>query len=269
MPSAKKAEKKDKKPKKEKPVSDDESDDDDAVEEEEEVEPEHVRRKRQRGRAAFLTLLRRVIAFIPLGIVLSRQPFMVKPRMSGVNAAKMRPLELAIVGAVQFAAGSPTFVRNPQLHVYLNATGRVLLTPFEYLTAQQSKRAMPAEKTWQGAYKKTAKGWGRLVDRDASVREMATAPQPNLPLIGSVLLVIGTMLCPLFGGVTEYLIVIGWCARARVPPTPLPACPRARPHRCSPSHAPHTRRTRATHAPHTAAHVHALLPVPHAQCAPV
>lgn len=190
-------------------MSDDESDDDDAVEEEEEVEPEHVRRKRQRGRAAFLTLLRRVIAFIPLGIVLSRQPFMVKPRMSGVNAAKMRPLELAIVGAVQFAAGSPTFVRNPQLHVYLNATGRVLLTPFEYLTAQQSKRAMPAEKTWQGAYKKTAKGWGRLVDRDASVREMATAPQPNLPLIGSVLLVIGTMLCPLFGGVTEYLIVIG------------------------------------------------------------
>lgn len=168
-----------------------------------------MRRKRQRGRAAFLTLLRRVIAFIPLGIVLSRQPFMVKPRMSGVNAAKMRPLELAIVGAVQFAAGSPTFVRNPQLHVYLNATGRVLLTPFEYLTAQQSKRAMPAEKTWQGAYKKTAKGWGRLVDRDASVREMATAPQPNLPLIGSVLLVIGTMLCPLFGGVTEYLIVIG------------------------------------------------------------
>merc|ERR1719502_1780617 len=134
------------KPKKEKeapPPSDDDDDDDDDEEEEEQVESEHVRRKRERGRMAFFKLLRRVLAFIPLAIVLSRQPFMIKPRAPGVNSAKLRPLEVAVAGAVQFAAHSPTFLRNPKLHVYLNETSRIMLAPYEYLQAQQSKRAMP------------------------------------------------------------------------------------------------------------------------------
>jgi len=206
--------KKDKtKPKKEKkPVSDDDDDDDDddaEEEEEEQVESEHVRRKRERGRTAFLKLIRRFITLIPLALVLARTPFVVKPRAPGVNSAKIKPLDVALAGAVHFAAGSPMFLRNPKFHVYLNETAKVLLTPSEYLQAQQSKRAMPAEKTISGAYKKTAKAFTRLVDRDTSVRELVTAPQPNLPLIGSALLLVGTILCPLIGGIFEYIVVIG------------------------------------------------------------
>ena len=202
--------------KKEKPPPDESSDESsDEEEEEEEIEPEHVRRKRERGRNAFLNLLRRFMTLIPLAVVLSRQPFMVKPRAPGVNSAKMKPLDIAISGAVHFAAKSPTFMRKPELHVYLNATGRVLLTPGEYITAQQSKRAMPAEQTIQGAYKKTAKAFGRLVDKDTQLKEIATAPQPNLALIGSALLVVATLLCPFAGGLFEYLIVVGWCAPCR------------------------------------------------------
>ena len=72
--------------KKEKPPPDESSDESsDEEEEEEEIEPEHVRRKRERGRNAFLNLLRRFMTLIPLAVVLSRQPFMVKPRAPGVN----------------------------------------------------------------------------------------------------------------------------------------------------------------------------------------
>ena len=204
--------KKDKdRPKKEKPKpeSSDEDSDPDDEEEEEVVESEHVRRKREKGRSAFLKLIRRCLAFIPLAVVLSRQPFVVRPRGSGTNAAKVRPIDLAISGAAWFAVDSPTFMRKPQLHVYLNNTGKALLTPFEYMTAQQSKRAMPAEKTIAGAYKKSAKSFARLVDKEPATKEMATAPQPNLLLIGSLLVVLSVLLCPLVGGIFEYGIVIG------------------------------------------------------------
>ena len=192
------------------PASDDDDDDDDDESEEEQVEPEHIRRRRQRGRTAFLRLIRRFLSLIPLAVVLSRQPFMVKPRAPGVNSGKLRPIDVAVAGAVHFAAGSPTFIRNPKFHVYLNTTGRFLLTPFEYFQAQQSKRAMPAEKTLSGAYKKSEKAFGRMVDRDLLLKEIVTAPQPNLPLIGSCMLILGVLLCPLAGGIFEYLIVIGW-----------------------------------------------------------
>jgi len=210
MPSAKKAA--EKRPKKEKapaPPSDDSDDDGPEEEEEEEVESEHVRRKRERGRLAFLKLLRRGAALIPLAIVLSRQEFMKRPRGAGVNAAKVKPLDFALTGAVHFAAGSPTFMRNPKLHTYLNATGVALLTPGEYILAQQSKRAMPAEKTIAGAYKKAEKAFSRLVDRDKALIELVTAPQPNLLLIGSGLILAGVLLCPFIGGLFEYVTVVG------------------------------------------------------------
>ena len=106
--------KKDKtRPKKEKPKaeeSESESESDGAESEEEVVESAAARRKRERGRTAFLRLIRRCIVMIPLALVLGRQPFLKKERGSGVNAMKMRPLEVAIAGAVHFAADSPTFI---------------------------------------------------------------------------------------------------------------------------------------------------------------
>ena len=228
MPSSKKAAEKRPKKEKEAPPSDEEDDDDDEEEEEEVFESEHVRRKREKGRNAFLKLIRRFITLIPLAIVLSKQPMMMKPRAPGVNSAKMKPLELAISGAVHFAATSPTFVRNPKLHEYLNMTGRVLLTPSEYFQAQQSKRAMPAEQTLSGAYRKTAKAFTRMVDKDTLLKEMVTAPQPNLPLIGSLLVLFATVFCPLAGGIFEYLIVIGLCVCAYAETARTRACTRTR-----------------------------------------
>ena len=39
------------------------------------------------------------------------------------------------LAAVQAAKGSPTFLKNPHFHHYLNTTCRGLLTPFEYVSA--------------------------------------------------------------------------------------------------------------------------------------
>ena len=77
------------------------------------------------------------------------------------------------------------------------------------LAAQQSKRAMPAEKTASGAYKKAAKSFGRVVDKDAALRDIVTAPMPNTPLIGSYALLASALLCPLVGGLFEYGIILG------------------------------------------------------------
>ena len=93
-----------------------------------------------------MSLLRKPLALIPLALVLSRQPFVMRPRQSGVNALKFRPLDAALMGMVHWGLESPTAMRNPSVKRYINETGRVLLTPYEYFAAQQSKRAMPAEK---------------------------------------------------------------------------------------------------------------------------
>jgi hypothetical protein len=213
MAAGQRSSKKDKSQKREKekpePTSDDESSDGDE-EEEEEVESIHVKRKRERGRASFFRLLRTIGSFMVLGMVISKQPFMVRPRQSGVNAAKVRPLEIAIAGAVHWAADSPMVMRNPKIAYYLNETSRVLLAPHEYASAQQSKRAMPNEKTVQGAYKKTIKTFQRLCDKDTAVREMIGMPMPNFVLIGSYLLVAGSLFAVLSASVFEYL-VIGGC----------------------------------------------------------
>ena len=92
-------------------------------------------------------LIRRFLSLIPLGLVLARQPFLMRPRGSGVNAIKLRPLDVAIAGSIHWAASSPMILRQPKYYTYVNETARWLLTPHEYATAQQSKRAMPNEKT--------------------------------------------------------------------------------------------------------------------------
>jgi len=153
--------------------------------------------------------LRRALSMIPLMLMLSKQPFVVRPRQTGVNAAKVKPLELAICGVVNWAATSPTTMRNPKLYEYINATGRTLLTPSEYLQAQQSKRTLDKEKTWSKAYKKTEKAFTRLVDKDPALRELISAPMPNVPVLSSYAIVIGSTFAPLVAGVFEYLIAGG------------------------------------------------------------
>ena len=206
---AKKADKSEKREKRAPDPNDSGSDDDDDEEEEEEIESEVVRRKRERGRKSFLLLVRRVLALISLAMVLSKQPFMMRPRQPGVNSFKLKPLEVGIAGAVHWAATSPTALKNPKLAEYLNLTSRVLLTPHEYVLAQQSKRAMPNEQTVAGAYKKSDGRFKRLVDKDAQVLELIQQPMPNMALIGSYALIVGTLLCPLIAGIFEYVIVIG------------------------------------------------------------
>lgn len=202
----------DKKAKREKPPKDepsDDSDDSDDEEEEEEVESKHTRLKREKGRKSFMGLLRTLLSLIPIAMVLSKQPFMVRPRASGVNALKLRPLELAISHAVHWSTTSPTVIRNPKIAKYMNETARVLLIPHEWVAARQSKRAMPNEQTINGAYKKTDKSFKRLVDKDPHVYEMVKQPFPNLSLIGSYLCLAGALLCPLVASVFEYAIVVG------------------------------------------------------------
>merc|ERR1711908_18871 len=110
--------------------------------------------------------LRNLFALVPLGLMLAQQPFMMKPKL---------------------AEG-------------FNTTARGLLTPFEYFKARQSKRAMPAEKTMTGAFKKAEKTLPRIVDGDSGLQSIAAAPMPNLPLIGAYLTVVGSLFAPLLAG---------------------------------------------------------------------
>ena len=193
--------------------SDDDDDDDDEVEEEEEVESVHAKRKKEKSRKAFMSLCRQLLAFIPLGMILSQQPLMMKPRQPGVNRAKLVPLQLAVSGVMDWAKSSPTTIRNPDLNGYINVTARALLTPYEWGKAQSSKRAMPNEKTFAGvhphpdgraaiahacvtvpcmhlagAYKKTKGALERVAKGDSAMHELKRAPFPNLPVIGSYLM---------------------------------------------------------------------------------
>jgi len=206
MPVAKKVKDKEKKPKA-KNIEEDSDDEDSGKEEEEEVESEHARRKREKGRTAFMRLLRQLFSLIPLAMVLSQQPFMVKPRAPGVNRGKVVPLQLAVCGVLHWAKSSPTTLRNRQLASGINSTARALLTPYEYWKVRESKRAMPAEKTISGAYKKTEKALQRVGDM-TDLREIALMPQPNIPLIGAYVLTAGALFAPMLPGM-EYLVIVG------------------------------------------------------------
>ena len=61
-------------------------------------------RRRRRARRFGAQLL----ALVPLALVLSQQPFMMKPRTPGVNRAKIVPLQLAVAGAIHWAETSPS-----------------------------------------------------------------------------------------------------------------------------------------------------------------
>jgi len=203
------AAKKDKtRPKREAPKpKDDESDDDDDDDdesEEEEVESVHAKRKREKGRAAFMLLLRRLFAIVAFCLLLSKQPFMVKPREAGVNKLKVVPLDLAICGFMHWAKDSPMMLKNKKLAVAANQTARVLLTPFEYYKSQRSK------KTIEMAYNKTERALLRAADGDSKMVSIATTPimTPNLPLLGAYLLILGAILAPFSAGF-EYLTIAG------------------------------------------------------------
>lgn len=207
MPPAKKDKTRPKKPKPSKP-DDSSEDDDDDDEEEEEVESAAAKRKKEKGRKAFFALMRKVLALFPLGLVLMQQPFMLKPRAPGVNRGKLVPLQLAVTGAVYWAKRSPTVLRSPKIGVYINQTARVLLTPGEYAKTYSSKRATEREKTWAKAYEKAAKALPRIVDGDSTLRELATMPMPNIPLIGAYVLLLGSLVAWFIPG-AEYLVVVG------------------------------------------------------------
>ena len=58
-----------------------------------------------------------------------------------------------------------------------------------------SKRAMPNEKTWTSAWKKSERALPRLVDHDTGLKELIKIPLtgPNVPLIGAYLLAVGVL----------------------------------------------------------------------------
>jgi len=192
------------------PVDDDDDDEDDE-EEEEEVESVHAKRKKEKSRKAFMKMCRQLLAFVPLLTVVSQQPLMFKERQSGVNAAKLVPLQLAVSGAIKWAKTSPTTLRNPAINGYLNMTARGLLTPFEYGQynwGKKSKRAVPNDKTWSKAWKRTSSSLNRVAEGDAAMKALVSAPFPNVPLIGSYLLVASALLVFLVPGL-EYVVVVG------------------------------------------------------------
>jgi len=155
---------------------------------------------------------RQMLAFVPLAMVLSQQPLMVKERQTGVNAAKLVPLQIAVSGAIKWAKTSPTTLRNPMLNEYLNLTARGLITPgvwAEHNLGKKSKRAMPAEKTWSAAWRKAeGKGLNRVAEGDAAMKSVMSAPFPNVPVLGSYVLVVTSLLAPLLAGL-EYGVAIG------------------------------------------------------------
>jgi len=206
MGAAKKERKREKE--KKEPDSDDDDDNDDEVEQEEEVESVHAKKKKEKSRKAFMGLCRQLLTFIPLAMVLSQQPLMMKPRQPGVNRAKLVPLQLAVHGVMEWAKSSPTTMRNPNINHYINVTARGLFTPYEWGKAQQSKRAMPNEQTWAGAWKKTKGALDRVAKGDAASNELTRAPFPNIPVIGSYLLTGCSLLAVLAAG-AEYGVVIG------------------------------------------------------------
>lgn len=188
--------------------SDESDDDDDREEPEEQVESVHAKKKKEKSRRAFFKLCRQVLAFIPLAMVLSQQPLMIKPRQAGVNRAKIVPLQLTVAGLMDWAKKSPTTLRNPIISGYINVTMRALLTPNEWGKARSSKRAMPNEKTIAGAYKKTKGALNRCAEGDLVQKEMMRAPFPNIPVLGSYILTASSLLAMLVAG-PEYGVIVG------------------------------------------------------------
>lgn len=188
-----------------------ESSEDESEEVEEEVESLHAKRKKEKSRKAFMKLCRQLLSFVPMVIVLSQQPLMKKERQSGVNAAKLVPLQLAVSGAMKWAKTSPSILRNPSINVYLNMTARGLLTPYEYGVrnfGKKARTAMEAEKTWSAAWRKSKSALNRVVDGDSAMKSLVSAPFPNVPLIGAYLLVAGALFAFLIPHL-EYIVVVG------------------------------------------------------------
>ena len=167
-----------------------------------------IARKKAKQKASFFRMCRKLMAFAATAIVLSNQPFVVKPRQSGSNRIKLVPLQLSICAAVHWAKDSPTVLRKPKLAQYINTTAQVLLTPYEYGRAQQSKRAMPNEKTLKSAFNKAKRLLSRIADSDLSLRQLLAMPSPNIPVIGAAAIVAGSFLS-IFGPGAEYVTVIG------------------------------------------------------------
>jgi len=86
-------------------------------------------KKHQKQRAAFFNLARQGIALLSLGLLLSQQPYLVKPRQTGENALKLTPLKLAVCGGIHWAAESPLVAKNPKLFQAINVTSQVRRAP--------------------------------------------------------------------------------------------------------------------------------------------
>jgi hypothetical protein len=165
-------------------------------------------KKLQKQRAAFFGLARVALAFVSLALTLSQQPFLIKPRQSGENALKLAPLKLAVCGGIHWAAESPMVTKNPKLFEAINITSQMLMTPYEFMRARNSKRSVDAEKTFAAAYRKANKAVARAADGDKALRTIALQPMPNVALLGAYAVVTGCLFAPLLPG-AEYAIAIG------------------------------------------------------------
>jgi len=165
-------------------------------------------KKLEKQRAAFFSLMRQVLGLISLSLVLSQQPFLIRPRQLGENALKITPLKLAVCGGINWAADSPMVMKNPRIFDAINATSQALMTPYEFVRVRNSKRSVESEKTISAAYRKAGKAMARTADAEKALRNIALQPMPNIPLIGAYAVVAGALLAPLIAG-TEYLIAVG------------------------------------------------------------
>lgn len=178
------------------------------MEEEEPLMSAAQQKKLHKQRAAFFHLARRAIAFISLALMLSQQPFLIRQRQSGENALKLTPLKLAVCGGVNWAAESPMVMKNPKLLDAINATSQVLMTPYEFVRARNSKRSVESEKTFAAAYRKAQKAMARAVDGEKALRNIVLQPMPNVLLLGAYAVVAGCLFAPLIAG-AEYMIAVG------------------------------------------------------------
>lgn len=156
--------------------------DEDAREDRGERKP--VSTKDKKSRSSFFGLLRTVLGVMSVVLVLSLQPFALRPRAPGSNKVKAAPIPMLLAGAAHF--GAKAGLSPARVNATLNVVGRALLFPNKYYALANDKRAPAADKGFAPAWRKTKAALGSVVD--STDRALATH---TLVFAGSALCVLG------------------------------------------------------------------------------
>jgi hypothetical protein len=160
---------------------------------EERVERKPASSKDKKSRSSFFGLLRTVLALMSVALVLSLQPFALRPRAPGSNKVKAAPIPMLLAGAAHF--GAKAGLSPARVNANLDLAGRALLFPNKYYTLSKDKRAPAADKGFGPAWRKTKAALGSVIE--STDRALATH---TLVFAGSALCVLGAFGAVLVSG---------------------------------------------------------------------